>query len=148
MVDQEPTYACGNTPMVGDLIEFGTRHTRMLVTRVFDSRPEYSIECGGSPHLMKGKMFDLMVLIARHGQMVPENHTVKVSDTEVVNIEITEHNNWPSDVKIVSDTDNVKQLAILMADANAEILNDLSVKEQGRYLRMARAVSEFYMSAK
>lgn len=64
-IDPAPTYACGNTPQAGDLIEFGTRHRRMIVLEVCDEGPTFSINCAGREY--HGGAFDLMVLIARHG---------------------------------------------------------------------------------
>ena len=63
--DPAPAYACGNVAMVGDLIEFGTRHVRLLVTYIDDDTVDWTMSCGG-------RQFDsvnlkLMRLVARHG---------------------------------------------------------------------------------
>lgn len=61
------TYASGEAPMAGDLVEFGSRSERMLVTRV-DDGPDYTLYVGGG--IMTDTQLPLMKLIARHG--VPE----------------------------------------------------------------------------
>ena len=45
--DPAPTYACGNDAMVGDLIEFGTRHVRLLVTYIDEDTRDWTMSCGG-----------------------------------------------------------------------------------------------------
>lgn len=62
------SYACGNTPEVGDLIEFGTRHKRYLILAIDEEGPHLSITYGtnsGNEATLK-----LMRLIARHGEVV------------------------------------------------------------------------------
>lgn len=62
------TYACGNTPEVGDLIEFGGRHKRYLIVAIDEEGPHLSITYGanrGNEATLK-----LMRLIARHGEAV------------------------------------------------------------------------------
>lgn len=66
--DPAPTYACGNTPRAGDLIEFGTRHHRMIVLEVRDGVSKYTINCAGREYASEA--IGLMVLIARHGVRV------------------------------------------------------------------------------
>lgn len=58
-------YASGQIPMVGDLVEFGTRHKRMLITDVDEDGPVFSISIAYSSYLEES--LKLMVLIARHG---------------------------------------------------------------------------------
>ena len=69
-IDREPTYACGNTPRAGDLVEFGTRRRRMIVLEVCDDEQIYSINCAGRKYAANA--IDLMVLVARHGVKVRE----------------------------------------------------------------------------
>jgi hypothetical protein len=64
-VDMGPTYASGEYPQVGDLIEFGTRHQRLLVTAIDIDGPRFSMDCGA--HVYHEGSLRLMVLIARHG---------------------------------------------------------------------------------
>ena len=68
-VDREPVYISGEYPEVGDLIEFGSRHKRLLVTSINDG-PTFSMQCGQCNYF-EGSL-RLMVLIARHGQKVSE----------------------------------------------------------------------------
>lgn len=65
-VDIGPQYACGNFPRVGDLIEFGTRHTRLLVSQIYDDSGPFEMSCDG--HRFGRESFSLMTLIARHGE--------------------------------------------------------------------------------
>ena len=67
-VDPEPTYACGNHPLAGDLVEYGTRHRRMLVLEVCDDQPLYTINCAGREYAAEA--IGLMVLVARYGVRV------------------------------------------------------------------------------
>lgn len=60
-----PTYRCGNFPMVGDLIEFGTRSKRLLVSSIQEDSGPYKISCDG--HQYEETALRLMTLIARHG---------------------------------------------------------------------------------
>jgi hypothetical protein len=70
-IDKAPTYASGQHPKAGDLIEFGTRHERMLVTSTDYQGPEFLIYSGCQKY---GEQYlSMMVLIARHG--VPEAET-------------------------------------------------------------------------
>jgi hypothetical protein len=64
-IDPTPIYACGKKPMVGDLIEFGTRHRRMIVTRVSDETASFTIRA--DEHDYTPSMIGLMKLVARHG---------------------------------------------------------------------------------
>jgi hypothetical protein len=68
-VDMGPAYISGEYPEVGDLIEFGSRHKRLLVTSI-DEDPPFSMQCGQCNYF-EGSL-RLMVLVARHGQKVPE----------------------------------------------------------------------------
>lgn len=64
--DPAPTYGCGSVAMVGDLIEFGTRHVRLLVTYIDDETIDWTISCGGRQ--FDSMSLPLMRLIARHGE--------------------------------------------------------------------------------
>tara|TARA_R110002074_G_scaffold8131_19_gene34103 strand:- start:1922 stop:2176 length:255 start_codon:yes stop_codon:yes gene_type:complete len=59
-----PKYACGNSPEVGDLIEFGTRHKRLIVTEIDAEGPETVLWCGRRQY--GEQSMPLMVLIERH----------------------------------------------------------------------------------
>ena len=65
MTDPAPAYACGNIAMVGDLIEFGTRHVRLLVTFIDEETIDWTMSCGGRQ--FDSRNLSLMKLIARHG---------------------------------------------------------------------------------
>ena len=60
------TYACGNTPKAGDLVEFGTRHLELLVTQVLWDGDEVELYCGS--HRYKNYSLTSMILLARHGE--------------------------------------------------------------------------------
>ena len=74
-MEPQPTYGCGNDPMVGDLIEFGTRHARLLVSRIHEEAGTFSISCDG--HEYQAESLSLMKLIARHGVPVPNKGITK-----------------------------------------------------------------------
>lgn len=59
-------YADGNLPEVGDLIEFGTQHSRYLVTSIYGQGNGYLISCGSVD--FKSYSLASMILIARHGE--------------------------------------------------------------------------------
>ena len=61
-----PVYRCGNTPKVGDLVEFGTRCTRYIVTGIQDDCGPFTLYCGEYGFLASS--LKLMKLVARHGQ--------------------------------------------------------------------------------
>lgn len=63
--DPAPAYACDNVAMVGDLIEFGTRHVRLLVTYIDEESMDWTMSCGGRQ--FDSHNLSLMKLIARHG---------------------------------------------------------------------------------
>jgi hypothetical protein len=65
-VDLGPRYGNGDLPMVGDLIEFGTRHVRLLVTYIDEETIDWTMSCGGRQ--FGSDSLRLMKLIARHGQ--------------------------------------------------------------------------------
>jgi hypothetical protein len=72
-IDETPTYASGQHPKAGDLIEFGTRHERMLVTSTDYQGPEFLIYSGCQKY---GEQYlSMMVLIARHGAPEPETNS-------------------------------------------------------------------------
>lgn len=64
-VDQT-NYGCGNTPMTGDLIEFGSRKKRFVITSVNDEANEFKAESGS--WMFGAEMLRLSTLVARHGQ--------------------------------------------------------------------------------
>lgn len=79
--DPAPTYACGNIAMVGDLIEFGTRHVRLLVTFIDEDTIDWTMSCGG-------RQFDSwalksMKLIARHGCAEEPRYIVHIGGKDV-----------------------------------------------------------------
>lgn len=58
-------YASGETPSVGDIVDFGTRSLRFVVTMIHEEGDEFMIMNGE-------RKFDpsLAVLVARHGEPV------------------------------------------------------------------------------
>jgi hypothetical protein len=60
-----PLYASGEWPMVGDLISFGVRHKRMLVTSLDEEGRKFSMICSG--YAYDEDSLKLMTLVARHG---------------------------------------------------------------------------------
>jgi len=70
-MEEQPKYGCGNAPMVGDLIEFGSRHERLLVSRILEDGASFGISCDG--HEYGAQSLSLMKLIARHGTAVPSD---------------------------------------------------------------------------
>lgn len=73
--DPAPTYACGNIAMVGDLIEFGTRHVRLLVTYIDEDSIDWTMSCGGRQ--FDSQFVRLMRLVARHGMSERETKLEK-----------------------------------------------------------------------
>jgi len=76
----EYIYACGNTPRVGDLIEYGTRSKRYIVTSINEEGSRYSIQVGDKA--LPEYALSQTRLIARHGQpsRANEKTTMKVDD--------------------------------------------------------------------
>lgn len=61
--DPAELYRCGNVPMAGDLVSFGSRDTRMIVSRVLYHNDATKLLCGDAEYSLP-----LTRLIARHGQ--------------------------------------------------------------------------------
>jgi hypothetical protein len=64
--DPEDTYICGNVPRAGDLIEFGSTGTRMIVCRVIYRNDRTTILCGCDEYPL-----NLTKLISRYGKPDP-----------------------------------------------------------------------------
>ncbi|MBM2294696.1 hypothetical protein JQX09_22480 [Sulfitobacter pseudonitzschiae] len=62
-IDLPEFYACGAMPKAGDLVSFGSRDTRMIVSRVLYGNDETKILCGDTEYSLS-----LTRLVARHGQ--------------------------------------------------------------------------------
>ena len=70
MTEQDTTYASGEHPKAGDLIEYGTRNIRLIVSQVIEEANEFYISCDG--HRYPHYTLRLMKLIARHGCPEPK----------------------------------------------------------------------------
>jgi hypothetical protein len=56
--------------MVGDLVEFGSQHHRLLILDIADEASDFSVNASG--RIYRGNFLNLLVLVARHGEKPKE----------------------------------------------------------------------------
>lgn len=110
------TYSCGNVPLAGDLISFGSRKVRMLVTRVDEDGPEFMLYAGNGEY--GAGYLSSMRLLTRHGVPVAKEEEDRYaksckSGDRYTNVETGEeyelsfYNGYPKWNKLKTNRDGV-----------------------------------------